>query len=90
MAGHRQARKAPRRAPARTQRFLQRYETEADPLKKLGWAYDWLRFEIGHLARARLGEGVTAGPAEAAEFASLIAADLVARAQEVQARCYVR
>jgi hypothetical protein len=90
MAGHRKARQAPRRAPARTDRFRQRYQNETDPLKKLGWAYDWLRFEIGHLSRARLGEDVTDGEREAAEFAHTIAADLVKRAREVEARCYPR
>ena len=59
-------------------------------MKKLGWAYDWLRFEIGHLSRARLGEDVTDGEREAAEFAHTIAADLVKRAREVEARCYPR
>ena len=85
MAGHRHARDMPRRDDARSERMRQRYESEADPLKRLGWAYDWLRFELGHLGRARLGEGVDGQP-QADQLARDIAAEVAARAQEVKAR----
>lgn len=82
MAGHRHGRGAPRRDVARTERMRQRYETETDPAARLGWAYDWLRFELGHLARSRK----PGGPGEAAQLTLDAAAELAALAQQVNAR----
>jgi hypothetical protein len=86
MAGHRHARDMPRRDDIRSERMRQRYESEADPIMRLGWAYDWLRFELGHLGRARLGEHVRDGRQRADALAVEFAAELAARAQEVKAR----
>lgn len=82
MAGHRQARGMPRRDEARTERMRQRYEAEPDPVRRLGWAYDWLRFELAHLARSR----AQGGGEHASRLVQDIAAYLAARAQEAKAR----
>lgn len=60
----------------------QRYEAETDPATRLAWAYDWLRFELGHLARSR----VPGARGEAASLTLDAAADLAALAQRVNAR----
>jgi hypothetical protein len=79
MAGHRQARNAPRRDRARTDRMRERYESEPDPVRRLGWAYDWLRFELAHLSRSRAADG----PARAESLTLRLAAQLAASAQEI-------
>ncbi len=76
MAGHRNGR--PRRDVARTERMRQRYEAETDPLARLGWAYDWLRFELARLARSK----VPGARGEADSLTLEAAADLAARAAE--------
>lgn len=80
MAGHRNGR--PRRDVARTERMRQRYEAEPDPAARLGWAYDWLRFELAHLARSK----APGARGEAHQLTLGIAAELAARAQQVNAR----
>jgi hypothetical protein len=72
MAGHRQARGAPRRDQARQQRMRHRYETELDASCKLGWAFDWLRSELAHLARARVPDGAGHADTLAREAAAAI------------------
>ena len=80
MAGHRNGR--PRRDGARTERMRLRYEAETDPLARLGWAYDWLRFELAHLARSK----VPGARGEAQQLVLDVAAELAGRAQQVNAR----
>ena len=86
MAGHRQARSAPRRDRARTERMRERYESEPDPVRRLGWAYDWLRFELAHLSRSR----VPGGSVQADSLTREMATQLAASAQEIGARSDAR
>jgi hypothetical protein len=86
MAGHRNSRGAPRRDVARAERMRQRYEAEADPLTRLAWAYDWLRFELGHLARSK----VPGARGEAHQLTLDAAAELAAQARQVNARSDVQ
>lgn len=80
MAGHRHGR--PRRDVARTERMRLRYETETDPAARLGWAYDWLRFELAHLARSR----APGAQGEADSLTLDAAADLAGRARQASGR----
>ena len=73
---------AGRKHAARTGRMRLRYESEPDPGARLIWAYDWLRFELSHLARSR-----TPGARdETRQLALDIAADLAERARQISTR----
>jgi hypothetical protein len=63
-----------------------RYETEADPAARLGWAYDWLRFELAHLARSK----APGARGEAQQLVLDAATELAERAQQVNARSDVQ
>ena len=80
MAGHRNGR--PRRDAARTGRMRKRYEDEDDPVLRLAWAYDWLRFELGHLGRSK----APGARGEAARLTLDAAAELAERARQANAR----
>jgi hypothetical protein len=80
MAGHRNSR--PRRDAARTARMRLRYEAEPDPAGRLAWAYDWLRFELSHLARSK----APGAREEAAQLTLDAAAELAERARQANAR----
>jgi hypothetical protein len=80
MAGHRNGR--PRRDAARTERMRLRYEAEPDPAGRLAWAYDWLRFELGHLARSK----APGARDEAAQLTLDAAAEIAERARQANAR----
>ena len=84
MAGHRGGR--PRRDAVRTERMRRRYEAEPDPVARLGWAYDWLRFELAHLARSK----APGAQGEARRLVLEAAAELAAQAQQVNARSDVQ
>ena len=75
MAGHRNGR--PRRDSARTERMRLRYEAEPDPAGRLTWAYDWLRFELAHLARSK----APGARDEAAQLTLDAAAEIAERAR---------
>ena len=77
MAGHRNGR--PRRDVARTERMRLRYERETDPMARLGWAYDWLRFELAHLARSK----APGARGEAHQLVLDVAEELAQRAHEI-------
>jgi hypothetical protein len=82
MAGHRKARGAPRRDTARAQRMRGRYEAETDPARRLDAAFDWLRSELAHLARARVPDGAV----ESRQLTVSIAAQLIEWAQQASER----
>jgi hypothetical protein len=71
MAGHRNGR--PRRDETRAERMLLRYRNETDPLKRLAAAYDWLRFELGHMARSTVPGGGERSSAIARDIADQLA-----------------
>jgi hypothetical protein len=73
---------AGRKHAARTERMRLRYESETDPAARLIWAYDWLRFELAHLARSR----TPGARSEAGSLTLDVAADLAERARQVSAR----
>ena len=54
----------------------------AGPAARLAWAYDWLRFELGHLARSK----APGAQGEAQRLMLDAAAELAARARQVNAR----
>jgi len=73
---------AGRKHAARTERMRLRYESETDPAARLIWAYDWLRFELAHLARSR-----TPGARDETRQLTLdVAADLAERARQISTR----
>jgi hypothetical protein len=59
-----------------------RYESETDPLRRLGWAFDWLRFELGHLAHSQVPDGRHQADTLTRELAAYVAAS----AEQVSAR----
>jgi len=59
-----------------------RYEAEPDPAGRLAWAYDWLRFELGHLARSK----APGARDEARQLTLDAAAELAERARQVNAK----
>jgi hypothetical protein len=85
MAGHRHGK--PRRDQARMKRMQSRVATAPNEFAAMNAAYDWLRFEVGHLGRASshnevAGTHLPEARALAREFANYMAK----RADEVNKR----
>jgi hypothetical protein len=87
MAGHRSGNGRPRRDAARTARMRSRVDTAPDDFAAMNAAYDWLRFEVGHLGRSS-AHGEVAGThlPEARTAAREIADYLAGRAGELSKR----
>jgi hypothetical protein len=85
MAGHRHGK--PRRDQTRAKRMQARVATAPDEFAAMNAAYDWLRFEVGHLARASVhGEVAGTHRPEAIALAREFANYLARRADEVNKR----